>query len=84
VTSGSAEESVEAAFHAGCDALICGEVSYDRILFAADYGLALIEAGHFHTEDIFCIDLIDRLKSQFQEMEIKKSSNSVDVCDYAL
>ena len=82
ITSGSAEESVEAAFHAGCDAFICGEVSYDKILFAADYGLTLIEAGHFYTEDIFCVDLIERLKLQFKEIEIAKSTNSVDVCDY--
>jgi len=84
VSSGSAEESVEAALNAGCDAFICGEVSHDRMLFAADYGLTLIEAGHFHTEDIFCEDLVNRLKSQFKEIEVEKSKNSVDVCDYTL
>jgi len=84
VTSGCAEESVEAALRAGCDAFICGEVSHDKILFAADYGLTLIEAGHFHTEDIFCDDLVERLKSQFREIQVAKSVNSVDVCDYAL
>jgi dinuclear metal center YbgI/SA1388 family protein len=82
VSSGSAEESVEAAFDAGCDAFICGEVAHDRMLFAADYGLTLIEAGHFHTEDIFCENLIVRLKSKFKGIEIEKSKNSVDVCHY--
>jgi len=66
VSSGSAEESVEAALNAGCDAFICGEVTHDRMLFAADHGLTLIEAGHFHTEDIFCDDLVERLKSKFK------------------
>ena len=83
VTSGSAEESVEVALNAGCDAFICGEVTYDRMLFAADYGLTLIEAGHFHTEDIICADLVERLKSEFTEIEIEKSTNSIDVCAYA-
>jgi len=83
VSSGSAEESVEAALHAQCDAFICGEVCYDRMIFAVDYGLTLIEAGHFSTEDIFCEDLVYRLKSQFKEITIEKSTNSVDVCDYA-
>ena len=83
MASGSAEESVETALNVGCDAFICGEVSYDWILFAADYGLKLIEAGHFHIEDIFCADLVDKLQSQFKKMEIIKSKNSVDVCDYA-
>ena len=84
VSSGSAAESVEAALEAGCDAFICGEVKYDRFLFAKDYGLTLIEAGHFHTEDIFCEDLIDRLKSKFKGINIEKAINSVDVCKYAL
>ena len=82
VSSGSAEESVDAALHAGCDAFICGEVCYDRMIFAADYGLTLIEAGHFHTEDIFCEELVNRLKSHFKDISIEKSTNSVDVCDY--
>ena len=82
VTSGSAEESVEVALNVGCDAFICGEVSLDRMLFAADYGLTLVEAGHFHTEDIFCEDLVKRLKSKFKKMDIMKSANSIDVCNY--
>jgi len=82
VTSGSAEESVEAALNAGCDAFVCGEVSHDRVLFAADNGLTLIEAGHFQTEDILCEDIIYKLKQQFKKMEVKKSINSVDVCNY--
>ena len=82
VTSGSAEESVEAALNAGCDAFICGEVAHDRMLFATDYGLTLIEAGHFHTEDIFCENLVKKLRLKFSEIEIEKSTNSIDVCDY--
>jgi len=82
VSSGSAGDSVEAALNAGCDAFICGEVRHDRMLFSADYGLTLIEAGHFHTEDIYCDDLVERLKQQFKDIEIEKSANSIDVCDY--
>ncbi|MDR2598956.1 MAG: Nif3-like dinuclear metal center hexameric protein [Oscillospiraceae bacterium] len=82
VTSGSANELVELALNEGCDALVCGEVSYNRFLFAADYGISLIEAGHFHTEDIYCDDLVERIKSQFKDIEIEKSVNSVDVCEY--
>ena len=84
VTSGSAEESVQAALDAGCDAFICGEVKYYGMLFAADYGLTLIEAGHFHTEDIFCEDLAERLKARFKEIEIMKSKNSIDVYEYSV
>jgi len=82
VSSGSAKESVEDALNAGCDAFICGEVNHDRMLFAADNCLTLIEAGHFHTEDIFCEDLVQRLTSQFKYIEIEKAANSLDLCDY--
>jgi len=44
--------------------------------------LTLIEAGHFHSEDIFCEDLVDRLRARFKDIEVEKASNSVDVCDY--
>ena len=84
VTSGSAEESVEMALNAGCDAFICGEVTHDRMIFSANYGLTLIEAGHFHTEDIFCDSLLVKLKSKFKEIEIEKSTSNIDVCDYSL
>jgi len=82
VSSGSSAESVEAALEAGCEAFICGEVKYDRFLYAKDHGLTLIEAGHFHTEDIFCEDLADRLKSKFDGIEVEKAEHSIDVCDY--
>jgi len=84
VSSGSAAESVEAALQAGCDAFICGEVKYDRMLFAKDHGLTLIEAGHFHTEDIVCDDLTVRLKARFSDVKVEKASNSTDVCSYAV
>ena len=82
VSSGKASDSIEDALHAGCDAFICGEVSHDRMLFAADHGLTLIEAGHFHTEDIYCEDLVDRLRSRFEGIVFEKAVSSVDVCEY--
>ena len=82
VSSGRSNESVDAALYAGCDAFICGEVIHEKMLFAADYGLTLIEVGHFHSEDIYCEDLVDRLKSRFKGLEVEKASNSADVCKY--
>jgi len=84
VSSGSAAESVDASLELGCDAFVCGEVKYDKILFAKNHGLTLIEAGHFHTEDIFCEDLVNRLKAKFSELSIEKAENSKDVCDYGV
>ena len=82
VSSGSAAETVDMALDAGCDAFICGEVKYSKLLFAKDHGLTLIEAGHFHTENIFCDDMVTRLKARFAGINAEKAANSVDVCSY--
>ena len=82
VSSGSASESVEAAFHAGCDAFICGEARWDKLIYAENFGLTLIEAGHFHSEDIYCIPLRDKLKRKFPEIEVEKAESSTDFCCY--
>ncbi|MCL1789674.1 MAG: Nif3-like dinuclear metal center hexameric protein [Oscillospiraceae bacterium] len=70
------------ALSMGCDAYICGDLRWDRLVFAADYGLTLIDAGHFHTEDIFCEALVKQLQREFPEVQSEKAVNSVDVCKY--
>jgi dinuclear metal center YbgI/SA1388 family protein len=82
VSSGGGGEIAEAAFYAGCDALVCGEVRHDKMVFAANMGLTVIEAGHFHTEDIFCEPIRDRLRAEFPEIIIEKSKYSKDLCSY--
>jgi dinuclear metal center YbgI/SA1388 family protein len=80
--SGGGSALVETAYDMGCDAYICGDLRWDRMVFAANYGMTLIDAGHFHTEDIFCADMVQRLKSRFPEISVTKATNSVDVCNY--
>jgi len=80
--SGGGSMLVETAVELGCDAYITGDVRWDRFVFAANYGLTLIDAGHFHTEDIFCEDLIERLRGKFPELSVEKSEYSKDLCYY--
>jgi dinuclear metal center YbgI/SA1388 family protein len=82
--SGGGGDLAEKAFNMGCDAYICGDLRWDRMVFAANYGLTLIDAGHFHTEDIFCEDLVERLQKEFPKINIEKAINSIDVCDYVI
>jgi len=83
LTSGSGSDLVEAAFEAKCDAFICGDVKHGKMVFAANYGLTLIDAGHFHTEDIFCDDMRSRLTARFPTLDVDKSAHSVDICCYS-
>jgi dinuclear metal center YbgI/SA1388 family protein len=67
-----------------CEALICGDIKHDVMVFAYNYGLTLIDAGHFHTENILCGDLVLKLQKEFPEISVEKSTNSIDVCEYVL
>lgn len=50
VAGGSGSSMVKVAHQKGADLLITGDVSHDAALEAKFLGLALIDAGHFHTE----------------------------------
>jgi len=80
--SGGGSFLTDAAYGAGCDAYICGDIRWDRFVFAANMGMTLIDAGHFHTEDIFCGELVKKLLEKFPEILTEKSKYSKDLCNY--
>jgi len=82
VGSGNCSELVEPAIDAGCDAFICGDIKNDVMILAFNSGFTLIDAGHFHTEDIFCSDMVKCLKGRFPDIAAEKAENSIDVCSY--
>ena len=82
VGSGNCSDLVETAISLGCDAFICGDIKNDVMILAFNSGLTLIDAGHFHTEDIFCDDMVKRLKERFPGLDAEKAENSTDVCSY--
>ena len=80
--SGGGGDLLEKALELNCDAYICGDLRWDRFVFAYNNELTLIDAGHFHTEDIFCEDLTRRIAKEFPTITVEKATNSVDICDY--
>lgn len=50
VLGGAGDDDVEAARAAGADAFVTGELRYHQLCDAPYGGMALIAAGHFHTE----------------------------------
>lgn len=54
VVGGGANDFIYPAINAGADAFVCGECRYNSSLDAADEGLTVIEAGHYHTEFPVC------------------------------
>lgn len=63
---------------ANCDAYITGEVKHHEYLQAKEYGITLIAAGHFETENPVVSVLADKLKNSFScEVEIIPQNSPV-------
>lgn len=62
VISGSGSGYFKEAQDIGCDALITGDVKHSAFIEAENSGFALIDAGHFYTENIITEFLYERLK----------------------
>ena len=63
VVGGGASDFIYPAMMAGADAFVCGECKYNAALDAADEGLTIIEAGHYHTEFPACVRLAELAQS---------------------
>ncbi len=62
VCGGSGKDLVEAAWRAGADVFVTGEIGHHAALAARQMGLSLIEAGHYHTEQAALEPLAARLR----------------------
>ena len=65
VLGGGGADAVSVAMKLGADALVTGECSYNKMIDAAEMGLAVITAGHFYTENPVC----KRLKELIQKID---------------
>ena len=68
VCGGAGDSELESAIACGAEALVTGEVAHHIFIEAAHRGLTLIEAGHFHTEDVVLDSVCERLMKQFPEI----------------
>ena len=68
---GSGGDFLEAAMEAGCDVFVTGDVKHDRFLAAAEYGVSLVDAGHFCTENVVVPRLRHMLLEGFPELDVR-------------
>ena len=59
VLGGGGSGDVDAARAAGADTYVTGELKHNQLTDAPEWGINLIAAGHFHTEDLICSRLRD-------------------------
>lgn len=67
---GAGGDIVEAAFAAGCDTVLTGEIRHHQWLNGREQGLNLVEAGHFATENVVLPALARMLRQGFPELEV--------------
>lgn len=61
VCSGSGAEFIDDAYNQGCDCYITGDLKYHEAQYALQLGLAIIDPGHYETEQLICQSLADQI-----------------------
>ncbi len=83
VINGSGSSFFDMAYKKGADCIITGDTTYH---FASDYkemGVSIIDTGHFLSEWIVFLEVINKLKDKLNEVEIIISKNSNDPYTFA-
>lgn len=68
----------------GGDAYICGDVKHDQFISAKNAGLAIFDAGHFHTETIVLPYLKKILSEEFPNVIFEIASANCDPVAYEI
>lgn len=79
--AGGSEGEAANAAEKGCDALITGDVKHSGFIEALNRGITLIDAGHFHTENIICEKIAAEIKGALG-VETFVCENSKDIVSY--
>ncbi|MCX7615362.1 MAG: Nif3-like dinuclear metal center hexameric protein [Clostridiales bacterium] len=71
VGGGACGDLLKNAKDAGCDTFITSDIKYSVMLEAAAYGMNLIDAGHFETENLICPKFAELIGNAFPEITVK-------------
>lgn len=71
VCGGAGADFIPDAAARGCDAYITADVKHHQFLWAGELGIALVDAGHFSTENVVVPVLAGWLRERFPALEVK-------------
>lgn len=80
--SGSGGDLAPLASQLGADVLLTGEIKHHDILEANRLGIAVVDAGHFKTEDIVIEPLCEKLRAQFPSVKFIRSETCTDGVEF--
>lgn len=72
--SGGGADLVYCAAQKGCQAFVTGESKHNILLDAENMGITMVDAGHFYTEDVVIMPLLNRMSLQFPGARFLKST----------
>lgn len=78
VGGGSCAGALRDALDAGCDTFVTADIKYNQFWDAADLGINLIDAGHFHTENPVVAVLAEKIAAAFPQIQVKISETHKD------
>ena len=78
VGGGACGSELWQAAQAGCDTFVTADVKYNQFWDAQSYGINLIDAGHFHTENPVCVYLAQQLRQAFPDITVAMSAWHMD------
>lgn len=82
IINGSGQDYFSLALRLGADCIITGDTTYH---FASDYkemGVSVLDAGHFGTEWIVFLKVMENLKREFKDIEFITSNKSRDPYEF--
>jgi dinuclear metal center YbgI/SA1388 family protein len=80
--SGSGGSSLDIAVEKGCDAYVTADVKHDVWISANNCGIALLDCGHFDTENPVLWELRRVLEERFPQLDVEIAESSADPCEY--
>ncbi|MCH5303992.1 MAG: Nif3-like dinuclear metal center hexameric protein [Ruminococcus sp.] len=82
ICSGSGGDYAPLAKSLGADALLTGEIKHHEILDAVKHDIAVVDAGHFKSENIVIKPLTKKLNEEFSDVEFIESVSCTDTIEY--
>lgn len=83
VCGGAGGNLIRAAYSAGADVLVTGEVRYHQALEAVHLGMAVVEGGHYGTERAIIPVLANYLKQKLPDLAVEVSEVNTDPWQWA-
>lgn len=77
VLGGSGADAIKEAKKLGADCLVTGECGYNKMLDSAEDSFPIFTAGHFHTENPVCSNLVGILKGIDSTLECEIFNSNI-------